>query len=179
MELVLQYYEKSEGLGEGAFQNAHLITEASKKLGALYLGDLTAAQDIEYLKENKISCVLTVADIKALSLPKSIVSSYLRIPADDSVSFKLNAYYDQCFKFIQENRSRGKNVLVHCMAGISRSAAIVMGYLMATENMNLESAYKFVRKKRTLAFPNMGFVKQLKDYEKQLKLKALRKQKTL
>ncbi len=65
------------------------------------------------------------------------------------------------------------------MAGISRSATIVIGYLMTTENMSLESAYKFVRKKRSLSFPNTGFVKQLKDYERELKVKLLKKQKTL
>jgi len=175
MELILKFYEESKDNLDIKYQNCNLIIEPSKKMGGIYLGDFVAAKNVEYLKQNKISCVLTVADVKSFTLPKSIVPNHLIIPADDHQSFKLSKYFTTCFKFIHENRSKGKNVLVHCMAGISRSSTIIIGYLMTNENMSLEIAYKFVRQKRRAAFPNFGFMKQLQDYEEKLKIQEKKK----
>lgn len=61
----------------------------------------------------------------------------------------------------QENR-----VLVHCLAGMSRSATIVIAYLLATTPMTAEEATEFVRSKRRIVRPNYGFTKQLEQYEK-------------
>jgi len=61
----------------------------------------------------------------------------------------------------QENR-----VLVHCFAGMSRSATIVIAYLLATTPMTTEEATEFVRSKRSVIRPNYGFTNQLKEYER-------------
>jgi atypical dual specificity phosphatase len=61
----------------------------------------------------------------------------------------------------QENR-----VLVHCLAGVSRSATIVIAYLLATTAMTAEEATEFVRSKRSIVRPNYGFTKQLEQYER-------------
>jgi len=61
----------------------------------------------------------------------------------------------------QENR-----VLVHCLAGMSRSATIVIAYLLATTPMTTEEATAFVRSKRSVIRPNQGFTKQLEQYER-------------
>jgi atypical dual specificity phosphatase len=62
---------------------------------------------------------------------------------------------------VQENR-----VLVHCLAGMSRSATIVIAYLLATTPMSTEEATEFVRSKRSIIRPNYGFTKQLEQYER-------------
>lgn len=56
-------------------------------------------------------------------------------------------------------------VLVHCMAGMSRSATIVCAYLLATTSMNTQEAISFVRSKRPIIQPNYGFEKQLRSWE--------------
>jgi atypical dual specificity phosphatase len=61
----------------------------------------------------------------------------------------------------QENR-----VLVHCLAGMSRSATIVIAYLLATTPMTAVEATGFVRSKREIVRPNYGFTKQLEQYER-------------
>jgi protein-tyrosine phosphatase len=50
--------------------------------------------------------------------------------------------------------------------GKSRSATIVIAYLMRFKNMRFEEAYKFVRGQRSMVFPNLGFIRQLREYEK-------------
>jgi len=61
----------------------------------------------------------------------------------------------------EENR-----VLVHCLAGMSRSATIVIAYLLATTPMTAKEATEFVRSKRRVIRPNYGFTKQLEQYER-------------
>ena len=61
----------------------------------------------------------------------------------------------------EENR-----VLVHCLAGMSRSATIVIAYLLATTPMTTEEATEFVRSKRSIIRPNYGFTLQLEQYER-------------
>jgi len=62
--------------------------------------------------------------------------------------------------------SSSKNVvLVHCLAGMSRSATIVCAYLLATTSMNTQETISFVRSKRSIIQPNYGFEKQLRSWE--------------
>ena len=51
-------------------------------------------------------------------------------------------------------------VYVHCQQGVSRSASIVLAFLMLKRSMNIKEAVKTVRAKREI-FPNDGFLKQL------------------
>ncbi|KAB8280029.1 protein-tyrosine phosphatase-like protein [Yarrowia lipolytica] len=56
-------------------------------------------------------------------------------------------------------------VLVHCMAGISRSSTIVIAYLMKKLGLTAEQGLALVKKGRKIANPNPSFVEQLKIYE--------------
>ena len=60
-------------------------------------------------------------------------------------------------------------MLVHCNAGVSRSATFVIAYLMQHEGMSFEQAFRYLRTKRDKTCPNPGFVSQLKKYEEMLK----------
>lgn len=67
----------------------------------------------------------------------------------------------------QTRHSQGK-VLVHCQAGISRSATICIAYLMHHKGLSLDEAYDFIQARRSVISPNMNFMRQLAEYEKQL-----------
>lgn len=78
--------------------------------------------------------------------------------------------FDEAFSFIQEARANGDNIFIHCQMGKSRSATIVIAYLIKYSNMSTEEAYKFLKEKRKTIFPNLGFMRQLREFEKKLKL---------
>lgn len=70
--------------------------------------------------------------------------------------------------FTDEARKNGKGVLVHCLAGISRSVTVTVAYLMGTEGMSLNEAYDFVKSCKPNISPNFNFMGQLMEFEKTL-----------
>ncbi|KAM9324414.1 dual specificity protein phosphatase 7-like [Gastrophryne carolinensis] len=77
------------------------------------------------------------------------------------------------FESIQEEaRSNKCGVLVHCLAGISRSVTVTVAYLMQKLNLSLNDAYDFVKRKKSNISPNFNFMGQLLDFERSLGLKS-------
>lgn len=62
-------------------------------------------------------------------------------------------------------REEGSKVLVHCKMGISRSASVVIAYVMKANNWNLKKALRFVKDKRQSIRPNENFLRQLEVYQ--------------
>ena len=92
----------------------------------------------------------------------------MRVPLEDSASARLDTYFDQCVDKIKETRAQGGKILVHCLAGISRSATICIAYLMKHGGMTLKAAFCHVKACRGYIRPNVGFFKQLIEYEERL-----------
>lgn len=72
--------------------------------------------------------------------------------------------------FSDEARSRQKGVLVHCLAGISRSVTITVAYLMYKCSLKLNDAFNLVRARKSNIAPNFHFMEQLHNFERELKL---------
>lgn len=59
-------------------------------------------------------------------------------------------------------------VLVHCLAGVSRSVSVTMAYLMHARLLNFDEAFALVRLRKPDISPNFHFLRQLHSYERQL-----------
>ena len=76
-----------------------------------------------------------------------------------------NLMFTYCM-YLSENVERdGGKVLVHCKAGVSRSATVCIAYLMCCKSMTFEQAFEFVRAKRSIISPNISFMQQLIEFE--------------
>ena len=69
------------------------------------------------------------------------------------------------YHFINNSDPLTGNVLVHCMAGVSRSVSVVIYYLMKKYFENFDKTFAFVKSKRPIANPNDSFKGQLQKYE--------------
>ena len=58
--------------------------------------------------------------------------------------------------------------LVHCMAGISRSATVCIAYLIKHMDWDLQKAFGFLKAKRSCVAPNLSFMGQLMKFQQQL-----------
>lgn len=79
---------------------------------------------------------------------------------------------DPCLCVSDEARSKKCGVLVHCLAGISRSVTVTVAYLMQKMNLSLNDAYDFVKRKKSNISPNFNFMGQLLDFERTLGLSS-------
>lgn len=68
----------------------------------------------------------------------------------------------------EEAHQAGMGLLIHCQAGVSRSATIVIAYLMKHTWMTMTDAYKFVKTRRPIISPNLNFMGQLLEFEEDL-----------
>jgi len=145
-----------------------VVVPEDRLMGDIYIGDINSAFNIKKLKELKILAVLTVADYPNLGF--SIKINHLMIPAKDEINYNLRAHFKRGTRFMRTNLRKG-NVLIHSMAGVSRSGAMVVAYLMKYHFMTLEDSMRIVLKRRFVK-PNPGFKRQLMDYEKYLQVSS-------
>lgn len=90
---------------------------------------------------------------------------YLCIMAADTPDQNLSQYFSVCNDFIHAARIRDGVVLIHCLAGMSRSVTVAVAYIMSVTNLSWKEALKVVRAGRAVANPNLGFQTQLQEFE--------------
>ncbi|KAF8186844.1 hypothetical protein K438DRAFT_1595981 [Mycena galopus ATCC 62051] len=129
----------------------------------LWVGDLPSAKDSENLKANKIFSILS-----AMRGRVTINETFVRhqILLDDTEETDVLIHFIPAITFIQAELDKGRGVLVHCQAGMSRSVTIVAAYLMYTEKIDTEAALDIIRQARPNIDPNPGFLQQLEIFHK-------------
>lgn len=94
---------------------------------------------------------------------------YFMVGARDVAAYDIKKYFPRVVRFLEGVRRRvdrglGGRCLVHCFAGASRSVALVIAYLV-WRGMNVDGALQRVRESRKAAEPNDGFLRQLREWE--------------
>jgi tyrosine-protein phosphatase MSG5 len=88
---------------------------------------------------------------------------YIHVPWDHNSEI-LNDLYSLC-QIIESRVSQGKNVLVHCQLGVSRSASLVIAYgLYKGFKTDFHSMYTAVKERSQWVGPNMSLIYQLMDF---------------
>lgn len=88
---------------------------------------------------------------------------------EDKEDVLLKDRFDEAIRFMRMALENPLNrILVHCNLGISRSTTLILAYLMKTYNATVYESFKFLRHRRPIVCPNMGFLRQLIDYENDL-----------
>jgi protein-tyrosine phosphatase len=143
----------------------------------LYLGSIEASRDTEFIHSKNISvivnCSKDILDTYSLNLLKPIEDApkevqewlynnsyyikYYRIPVDDSGREKdIDEFYKLTLSLlpqIKKEYDAGKKILVHCQAGVQRSASFVCAFLMYYHRCSLQRAIDYVLEKK----PNVFF----------------------
>uniref|UniRef100_A0A8C7WW70 Dual specificity protein phosphatase 22 n=1 Tax=Oryzias sinensis TaxID=183150 RepID=A0A8C7WW70_9TELE len=120
------------------------------------------ARDPELLAQHNITHILSVHDTAA---PVLEGVTYLCISASDHSKQNLTQYFRDSIVFIHESRLKGEGCLVHCVAGVSRSVTLVVAYIMTVTDCGWVEALAAVRSARPCAGPNLGFLRQLEEFE--------------
>lgn len=139
---------------------------ADEILPGLWLGNYRACSDEVFLRSKGIQTVFNCTK----DLPfHPIIQIRYRVPVDDNLQAdeirNLELWsYEVIYLLIREYK-KGNPILVHCAAGMQRSAAVVAMFLIATRNMNWNQAYRHIRQRRSIAFfPSANFQKAIEGF---------------
>ncbi|KAJ0059477.1 hypothetical protein NL108_018504, partial [Boleophthalmus pectinirostris] len=135
----------------------------SQILPSLFLSGADGAQNAALVSRTGITLIVNVTLCHSSPPPPGV--EVLRVPVSDLPSAPLHRHFDRVAERIHGNSGK---TLVHCAAGMSRSPALVMAYLMRFRGVSLRQAHALVRERRPLIRLNRGFWQQLLVYEKNL-----------
>ncbi|CAK6436428.1 unnamed protein product [Pipistrellus nathusii] len=164
----------------GAFELERLFwkgspqyTHVNEVWPKLYIGDEATALDRYSLQKAGFTHVLNAAHGRrnvdtGPDYYRGMDIEYHGVEADDVPTFDLSVFFHSAAAFIDAALHSDHNkILVHCVMGRSRSATLVLAYLMIHRNMTLVDAIRQVAKNRCV-LPNWGFLKQLRELDKEL-----------
>jgi len=168
------------------------MTFYNEILPNLYLGSIEASQDFHFISSNNISVIVNCSKdidnkfsinlLKPLEEAPKIVQKWLydnsyyikyyRIPVDDSGRDEdVEQFYFYVKNIIQtiiDEYKSGKSILIHCLAGNQRSAALVTIFIMYYKNLSLQESVKFVLEKKPNVFffgSKINFINALLKFE--------------
>jgi len=148
-----------------------LANPGDEILPGLWLGSIKAATNPDWLTNHRINVVFNCTK----DIPyHPIVSRTYRIPVDDNLQAQeirnLELWSFEIVYKVLEEYKRGEPILIHCAAGMQRSAATMAFVLIVLKNMTPEDAIKFIQSKRSIAFrPTANFKDAIDGFYKSYK----------
>jgi len=161
---VSRVYEEKSGIINHLYKLTYPMTHI---IDNIYLGNACDASSYYTLKESKITNIIN----STCEIPNYFDNEfeYFKINIYDinSNSFK-NKTFNNILDYIYRIQNDGdKKILIHCYMGSSRSAALVILYLIDKYNYTIDEALKFIKNKRDLVNVNTEFIKNLRDFRRE------------
>jgi len=142
------------------------FSEPTHIIDNIYLGSAFNAADYETLKQLNIKTVFNITKEITNYYPNDFI--YIKFDIYDNNKHSIKEYLDKAFESIIHHQTRTEgNILIHCYMGASRSASVVIYYLMKTkknnngEYMNFDEALEYLKSKRSIINPTFRFTKDL------------------
>ncbi|GAA6213856.1 dual specificity protein phosphatase 9-like [Lates japonicus] len=153
----------------------------------LYIGNEVAARDKGTLHSLGITHIVNAAHGPPSPGPgpcfcvntgprfyRDMTVDYYGVEADDAIDFILSPFFYPTARYIRAALAMGGRVFVHCLMGVSRSATLVLAFLMIAEGLRLQEAVATVRPHRDIC-PNPGFLQQLRSLDMSLERERRRR----
>lgn len=129
-------------------------------LSHLYIGGIDSLKSASLFRYI-VNCTRHIPSIPTIETTRIAVHD----DPEESINLLNDVDKTHVLEKIHNARLKGRNVLVHCHAGMQRSCAIVAMYLMKYYSMTPEDVFRFLPTKRTIAFlPHPTFRKAIYDF---------------
>ena len=129
----------------------------------LFLGAEVGANSKLIFEKHNIKRVLSLGIAMEPAFPDKC--DYMTISIEDSRNEDIYQFFENTYKYIDKAISDKAPIFVHCQAGISRSASVVIAYFIKKYKWTYLEALSFVSENRDFINPNKGFEKQLIEYQ--------------
>lgn len=142
-------------------QYLYFISEPTHIIDNIYLGSAYNASNYGQLQNLNIGSIINMTNDVSNHFPDDF--KYEKYGLEDNNQDNIEEYLLKTYNFIINNQ-KDKNILIHCKMGASRSATIVLFYLMNNYKMSMNKALDFLKNKRVIVNPNCLFMKTLQKY---------------
>ena len=152
---------------EPSYANA---APANEVIPRIWLGSFHSARDDEWLRTHGIQIIFNCTKDLPFT-PCETVEARYRVPVHDNLepaeikalaSFSASVAYE-----IVKHYKEGKTILIHCAAGMQRSAACTAFFLISFTGCNADDAIKYIKSKRHIAFtPGVNFLPAIQYFDK-------------
>ena len=161
---------KGEGGDDVAKEFEHEGTGVDEVFPRVLLSSRKPAGDAALLTSLGVTHVVACHEGGMDDVPPALDVKRLELNLTDRESTDIRAAVAVANAFLDAALLGDKDavVLVFCGAGISRSPAIVMGFLMMWRGYSLHEAYALVKTGRHFVDPNPGFVRTLRAMEREV-----------
>jgi len=133
----------------------------------VFISSYQVASNLESLQRHQITHIVnTAADVCDSCFPEHF--KYTTYYLKDTNNEDISLLFYRTFEWMQSALEGGGRVLVHCREGVSRSATMIIAYLMWRFRLSFEAAHERIRKVRPICNPNTGFTCQLLHLGKKL-----------
>lgn len=158
----------------------------------IYISGMLGAKNIDILSKLQITHIINCG-----AVPKKLVElglfestgpeyyknhnfpvAYKEYMMKDSEDYDMSQHFEETSEFIDQCIKNGGRVLVHCMAGVSRSSTVIAAYLIMKRKWTIEKVAKLMVKSHWRTNPNDTFVSQLVELEKKVKSQTKDSQQT-
>ena len=142
-----------------------LTYDCTKITDRIYLGNAYNARDYYNLESKNIGLILNCTE----EIPNYFEDcfEYKKIIIDDVNDADITPYLDEYADLINSYiKNNDKNILIHCFMGSSRSATILLAYLIKYKKYTPEKSLEYIKNLREIVNPNTSFFNQLKNHFK-------------
>ena len=133
--------------------------ECSQVSKYLYLGGQRVAENLELLKEKKITRIINCASAVVPNFHEGYSDiKYLTLNLVDGKVEDISWFVCEVIQFIFEGANEGQKTLLHCEKGISRSCSFAIAYRMWSTGEKWKTAFEYIQKRRKICSPTTAFV---------------------
>ena len=153
---------------KGPYALYDLTYKATEFFERIFLGNAYNARNFYELKKQKIGLIINCSN----DIPHYFIDSfqYKRVGVQDKLEENILFYLDEIVDIIKIylDNNPDKNVFIHCFMGSSRSATVLIAYMMKYKGYSRRDSLNYLRHKRPLVNLNVDFFEQLGEYQENL-----------
>eukprot|EP01066_Platyproteum_vivax_P000058 Platyproteum_vivax@DN1008_c0_g1_i1.p1 len=149
--------------------------DAQLIVAGIWLGPYGCAKDETFLREAHITNILCVRSPEEAVFIRPKYPKRFAYEICEMRDYQFQSIIPHCLKmrhYVDSILASNGVLLIHGNAGMSRSAVLVVGYIMDKFSLDADKAYSYVLSRRHCVSVNEGFKHQLMDLEKLLKARS-------
>jgi len=139
------------------------FSESNEIIPNLFLGSSFNAYNKNEINKKQINVILNITDEISNFYETENTLTYYKFPIKDNNKDDISSILNETYNIIEHHLSIGDKILIHCYMGASRSASVVIYYIMKKYGLSYETTLRLLKTKRPVVNLTEKFQSTLKQ----------------